>query len=110
MPDIENLQRRVDALLRDAPDPEATRPEQPPSFSPFVDDHMARAGQLAERMRQTYAEQDLEAAVAVAEDATRSEPHGLVKQALKLFITHDTEAAQRLRLPTVEAVTTREIE
>jgi hypothetical protein len=34
----------------------------------------------------------------------------LVKQAVKLFVTHDPEAARRLRLPTVEAVTTQEIE
>ena len=107
MADDQELQRRVDALLTatdDAPD------EGPPAFSPFFGDGVIRAGELAALMHERAERADLDAAIAAAEEAAVTEPTGLVKRAVKVFVTHEPTAAGRLHLPLVEALETEAIE
>src|SRR5687767_4525963 len=96
------LQRRLDSLLA-AP----AGPEDPLAFSPFVGDGGARAADLAAELAGAAEAGGLEAALDAAEQAAATQPAGLVKLALKLFVTHEPEAAGRLALPSVEALETQ---
>jgi hypothetical protein len=97
------VQRRLDALL-------ASPGADPAAFSPFFGDGAARAGALAGELRRVAQSDGLPAALAAAEEAARSEPAGLVKRALKVFVTHEPLAAAALALPTVEAVESERVE
>jgi tyrosinase len=96
------LQRRLDAILMATGAPDAAPPA--PSFSPFFGDGAARAGALATELRGVAQTEGLEAAIALAEEAARTEPAGLVKRAVKVFVTHEPLATGRLVLPAVEAL------
>jgi len=96
------LQRRLDALLGAAEAADA--PEPTSRFSPFFGDGAQRAGALAMELRRVAQADGLEAAVTAAESAARVEPAGLVKRAVKVFVTHEPLAMGRLALPIVEAL------
>lgn len=106
-----SLQQRIDALLRS--DVEATPVAETSvrlPFSPFIPAHAERAAAVASRLFQVADEQGLEAAVGAAEAAAQSESsRGLVKRAVKTFVTHHTTARRELTLPTVELLESREI-
>jgi hypothetical protein len=105
------LQDRIDALLQ--PDTEAadvveTTIRTP--FSPFIRAHARHAGQIAAHLFQVADDEGLEPAVAAAEEAAATESsRGLLKRAVKTFVTHHPEARARLTLPTVETVETSEV-
>lgn len=105
------LQDRVDALLGpdiDAADVTETSIRTP--FSPFIRAHARRASEVASRLFQTANEEGLEKAVGAAEEAARAESsRGLVKRAVKTFVTHHPEARVELTLPSVETVEAREV-
>jgi tyrosinase len=100
------LQTRIDALLQ--PDLEAndvTETSVNLPFSPFIRAHARRAAEVASELFQTADEQGLEQAVEAAERAaTRESSRGLVKRAVKTFVTHHPQARRRLTLPSVEEV------
>jgi hypothetical protein len=102
------LQGQIDALL--APDTEAgdvsgTSVDAP--FSPFIPAHARRGAQLAEELFQIADDQGLEQAVAAAQRMAETESSkGLVKRAVKTFVTHHPAAREALVLPTLTAVET----
>jgi tyrosinase len=102
-----DLQRRINALL--ATPGEGSHEGVAPAFSPFFGDGAARAGRLAAELREAASGGDLERAVAAAEEAAQTEPAGLVKRAVKVFVTHEPLAAGRLELPTVEVVESKPV-
>ena len=89
-----DLQRRIDALLTAAG--EGDREGVRPAFSPFFGEGAAKAGRLAAELREAAASGDLERAVAAAEEAAQTQPAGLVKRAVKVFVTHEPLAADPL--------------
>lgn len=95
------LQARLDALLEAADDPLS---EAASEFSPFFGDGARRAGALAMELRRVAQSDGLDAAMAAAESAAERDPAGLVKRALKVFVTHELLASGRLTLPIVEAL------
>jgi tyrosinase len=100
------LQGRIDALLQ--PDLEAndvveTSVKTP--FSPFIRAHARRAAEVATQLFQVADDQGIEKAVEAAERAAQTESsRGLVKRAVKTFVTHHPQARRELTLPSVEAV------
>lgn len=106
-----SLQARVDALLE--PDVEArdvTGTSVRAPFSPFIPAHAQRAAEIASELFQVADDEGLEQAVTAAERAAQSESsRGLVKRAVKTFVTHHDEARRRLTLPSVELLESREV-
>jgi tyrosinase len=74
-----------------------------PFFSAFVDDHMARASELANEFIKIADEKGLDAAIQAISEALDKEPvAGLVQYALQLFLTHHPEARSSLKLKPLE--------
>lgn len=74
-----------------------------PFFSAFVDDHMARASELANQFIKIADEQGLPAAIQAITAALENEPvAGLVQYALQLFLTHHPEARATLKVQPLE--------
>jgi tyrosinase len=100
------LQSRIDALLQpdlEANDVTGTSVDAP--FSPFIRAHARRAAEVASGFFQVADERGLEEAVEAAERAAETETsRGLVKRAVKTFVTHHAEARRELTLPSVEEV------
>lgn len=110
--DDASLQARIDALLQPDTEPaDVTETSVQLPFSPFVRVHARRAGEVATRVFEHADEHGVEAGVAAAEDAARTESsRGLVMRAVKTFVTHHPEARSRLALPAVEMIETRELD
>lgn len=74
-----------------------------PLFSAFVDEHMARASELASHFIKVADTQGLGAAVEAIETALAQEPvAGLVQYALQLFLTHHPEARGTFKVKPLE--------
>jgi tyrosinase len=107
----DELQSRLDAMLQDTEGAAGIAPEAgiaEDEFSPFDFAQADSASELAAELSRVRAESGLDAAITAAERAPQ--PPGLVKHALKVFVTHDAEARERLQLPSVESVETHEVE
>lgn len=106
MPPNPQLQERIDALLQPETEPaDVVETSIKAPFSPFIPAHARRASEVASRLSQVASDEGLEAAVTAAEDTAGTESsHGLVKRAIKTFVTHNPEARGQLTLPTVQAV------
>lgn len=107
MNDEPTLQSRLDALLAAADTGPAGSAQ---AFSPFVGDGAARAGALAVELREVAQSDGLEAAISAAEQAATDEPAGLVKRALKVFVTHEPMAMDQLSLPVIEVLESEPVE
>jgi hypothetical protein len=92
-------QQRLESFLSGEADAAPPRP----LFSAFVDEHVARASDLAERFINITNAEGLNAAVEAIERALHEEPvAGLVQYAIKLFMTHSPEARANLKLKPLE--------
>lgn len=100
------LQERVNALL--APDTEAADVREtsvPLPFSPFIPVHARRAAEVASTLFAAEQAGGVAQAIAAAEDAVATESsRGLVKRALKSFVTHSAAAREVVALPAETAV------
>jgi tyrosinase len=106
-----SLQARIDALLQpdvEARDVTGTSVDAP--FSPFIPAHAERAAEIASHLFQVADDEGLAQAVTAAEQSARDESsRGLVKRAVKTFVTHHDEARRRLTLPSVELLESRAV-
>ena len=69
-------------------------------FTPFNPAELDRAIALAGELMKTREQQDVDAALAQAEEAAKTEDVQLVRHAVEMFIVHDPEAA-RLAIPPI---------
>lgn len=95
-----NAQERINELLS-RPTPEAVEP-----FSHFEAEDSRRGSELADELTSIAAERDLNAAIDRAYEVAERSP-GVAKYALKLFATHDQEAARDVTIPAPEVVESR---
>lgn len=95
-----DLQRRVDAIFG-TPDARGVVAGQP--FSPFRKADVERSARVTRGLVDAERAGGMPAAVDAAEQAAKREPTGVVKHALKVFVTHHPPAARALRLPTAAA-------
>jgi tyrosinase len=100
------LQGRVNALL--VPDTEAADVSETLvalPFSPFIPAHARRAAEVTSRLFAAERDGGVEGAIAAAEDAARTESsRGVVKRAVKSFVTHSPAAREVVALPAEVAV------
>jgi len=89
-------QRIYDLLGRTAP------PDEQRSFGHFNDADIGEGDALAAELSEIAAREDVDAAVARAYEVADEGSLGIAKYALKLFVTHDDEAARNLTIPSVE--------
>lgn len=95
----DELQGRVDDLI--------ARPmsyEEAQAFSHFDEAENERASELAVELSATARDKGLEAAINRAYEAAERESVGVVKHAVKLFVTHDPDAARDLAIASPEPV------
>jgi tyrosinase len=79
-----------------------TSAEDAQRFTHFDLEESVRASELAREMSQIAADRGVEAAVERAEEVADGGSVGLAKHALKLFVTHDADAAGQLTVPAPE--------
>jgi hypothetical protein len=106
MSTLEEQQSRATALLTATESTAAVEAKiastEGPSrrFTPFNPAELDRAVALAGELMKTREEQDVDAALAQAEEAAKTEDVQLVRHAVEMFIVHDPEAA-RLAIPPI---------
>jgi hypothetical protein len=93
---VSDTQERVYELLERAPEGEAD------SFSHFDMENAEAAGELAGELSAIAAKDGVDAAVSRAYEVADEGSLGVAKYALKLFVTHDTDSAAALTIPTPE--------
>jgi hypothetical protein len=100
------LQAKVNALL--APDTEAANVGQTSvalPFSPFIPAHARRAAEITSRMFAAERDGGVSGALAAAAAEAETEPsRGVVKRAVKSFVTHSPDAREVVALPAAVAV------
>lgn len=93
----DDVQDRIYELLaREAPE------GADDSFSHFDSADTERGSELANELSAIASEQGADAAVTKAYEVADEESLGVAKYALKLFVTHDTESARELTIPSPE--------
>lgn len=96
----DDAQERINELLT-RPAPEGAEP-----FSHFDADDSRRGSELADELTSIAAERDIGAAIDRAYEVAERSP-GVAKYALKLFATHDREAARDVTIPAPEVTESR---
>jgi hypothetical protein len=93
----DEAQRKIYELLgRNAPEGERD------SFSHFDSTDTQRGSELANELSKIGASDGADAAIARAYEVADDESLGIAKYALKLFVTHDTDSARELTIPSPE--------
>ncbi|HZK15937.1 MAG TPA: hypothetical protein VFC52_05060 [Solirubrobacterales bacterium] len=90
-----DAQERINELLL------RRTPEDAEPFSHFEAEDSRRGSELADELTSIAAERDLNAAIDRAYEVAERSP-GVAKYALKLFATHDKEAARDVTIPAPE--------
>lgn len=92
----DDTQQKIYELLERSAEGEAD------SFSHFDMGNAEEAGELAGELSAIAAKDGVDAAVARAYEVADAGSLGIAKYALKLFVTHDTDSAAELTIPTPE--------
>jgi hypothetical protein len=93
----DDAQKKIYELLaRDAPEGERD------SFSHFDSADSQRGSEVASELSKIGASDGADAAIARAYEVADYESLGVAKYALKLFVTHDTDSARELTIPSPE--------